>query len=153
MTGEANTIQAVVRHVDGGQATVEVAQGGCGRCHEKGGCGGQHLTQMFCGGPRHYHVDNAIGAEVGERVLVAVSAGSLRRGANLAYGLPILGLIGGALLGGQLFEDTGAMFGGAFGLILAFVLVVRKSRRPAGNSDSHPHIISRLPRKQEECSQ
>lgn len=153
MNQEVNTIQAVVRLVDAGEALVEVAQGGCGRCHEKGGCGGQQLTQMFCSGPRQYRVDNAIGAAIGDRVTVAVAPGSLRQSANLAYGLPVLALVAGALAGGALAGDGGAMLGGAVGLVTAFILVARKSARVAGNPASRPHIISRSTLNPEECSQ
>ena len=44
---EQTTIRGVVRSLDGENAIVEPDQGGCGRCHEKGGCGGQQLTQIF----------------------------------------------------------------------------------------------------------
>jgi sigma-E factor negative regulatory protein RseC len=153
MSQEANTIQAVVRLVDAGEALVEVAQGGCGRCHEKGGCGGQQLTQMFCSGPRQYRVDNAIGAAVGDRVTVAVAPGSLRQSANLAYGLPVLALVLGAVAGGAVAGDGGAMLGGIIGIVAAFVLIARKSARSAGNPASRPHIISRSTQKSEECTQ
>lgn len=143
MPQEANTIRAVVRHVDAETAVVEVESGGCGRCHEKGGCGGQQLTQMFCSGPRQYQVENAIGAEPGERVTIAVAAGSLRRSANLAYAWPVLALIAGAAGGNLLGGDGGAMLGGVLGLVVAFALLAQKSKREAGNSASRPHIVSR----------
>jgi sigma-E factor negative regulatory protein RseC len=153
MSQDVNTIQAVVRLVDAGGALVEVAQGGCGRCHEKGGCGGQNLTQMFCSGPRQYRVDNAMGAAVGDHVTVAVSPGSLKKSANLAYGLPVVALIAGALCGNAVAGDLGAMLGGAVGLVAAFAVVVRKSVRATGNPERRPHIISRSTQKLEECNQ
>ncbi|WP_306603424.1 SoxR reducing system RseC family protein [Azonexus sp.] len=153
MNQEVNVVRAVVRQLDAGEALVEVESGGCGRCHEKGGCGGQHLTQMFCSGPRQYRVENALGAALGDHVTVAVAAGSLRRSANLAYGLPVLVLLGGALCGNWLAADLGAMVGGVVGLVVAFGLVVRKSGRDAGNFDHRPYIISRTTQTQEECSQ
>jgi sigma-E factor negative regulatory protein RseC len=153
MSGEASTIRATVRQAENGWANVEVTQGGCGRCHEKGGCGGQHLTQMFCSGPRHYQVKNDLGAQAGEEVLVAVTAGTVRRSANLVYGLPLAGLFAGAILGAQLAQDAGAMLGGLVGLVLAFAFLAKKSRRGIGNSAQHPYIISRSTDKQEESQQ
>jgi len=144
MEGEDTVIRAVVRLVEPAGAVVEIAQGGCGRCHEEGGCGGHHLTQTFCSGPRRYRVENAVGAEVGETVSVAVAAGTLRRGANLAYGLPVLGLIGGAVLGAQVAGDTGAIIGSLLGVILAFAWVARRSRQPVGDVGSRPRIVARL---------
>lgn len=143
MSEGQSTTQAVVRAVDGGEAVVEVAQGGCGRCHEKGGCGGQNLTQMFCTAPKTYRVANDIGAQVGERVVIAIGAGSIRRTANLAYGLPLLSAIGGALLGSALNGDLGAVGGTLGGLALSFAYIRWRSRSALDNSHLHPHIVSR----------
>lgn len=143
MSEENNTIRAVVRSVDGDQALVEVEQGGCGRCHEKGGCGGQHLTQMFCSGPKTYRVDNLLAASVGERVTVAIAAGSVRRTANLAYGVPLLSMLIGAALGTQIGDDLGAVLGAGVGLFLSVFYVRIRSRDGSGNFNQRPHIISR----------
>lgn len=143
MSDGQSTAQAVVRSVDGGDAVVEVAQGGCGRCHEKGGCGGQSLTQMFCTVPKTYRVANDIGAQVGEHVVIAIGAGSIRRTANLAYGLPLLSAIGGALLGSALNGDLGAVVGTLGGLALSFAYIRWRSRSALDNAHLHPHIVSR----------
>lgn len=136
-------VRAIVRSLDGGDALVEVEQGGCGRCHEKGGCGGQHLTQMFCSGPRTYRLANRVGATAGERVTIAIAAGSIRRTANLAYGLPLTATIVGALLGTWQAGDLGGIAGAAGGLALAFAGVRILAGRGAGNPLSRPHIVSR----------
>lgn len=143
MNEENSTIRAVVRSVDGDQALVEVEQGGCGRCHEKGGCGGQHLTQMFCSGPKTYRVDNLVAASVGERVTVAIAAGSVRRTANLAYGVPLLSVLIGATLGTQIGGDLGAVLGAGGGLVLSVFYVRFRSRDGSGKFTERPHIISR----------
>jgi sigma-E factor negative regulatory protein RseC len=138
---EQTTVRAVVRALDSGSALVEVEQGGCGRCHEKGGCGGRSLTQMFCSEPKRYRVANDVDASVGDHVTVAIAAGSVRRSANLAYILPLTATIAGALLGMELGDDQGAMLGAVAGLLLSFIYI---ARRPAtGFSESRPHIISR----------
>lgn len=142
--GEAsNTIRARVVSLDGTMAVVEVAQGGCGRCHEEGGCGGQQLTQMFCSGPRSYRVDNTLGAEIGEQVTLGVKDGALRRSANLAYGLPVAALIIGAIAGSAVAGDLGAMLGAIGGLVAAFIFVIRRSRRSTAAAAEIPRIISR----------
>lgn len=143
MHKEQTTIQAIIRRLDGTIAHVEVEHGGCGRCHEAGGCGGQHLTQMFCGGAKTYDVDNDIGAAVGDRVTIAVTAGNLRQSANLAYVLPLAATIAGAVLGTALGNDLTAVLGAGIGLALAFLVVAIRSRRPLGNLNERPHIISR----------
>jgi sigma-E factor negative regulatory protein RseC len=143
MSTEQPTIKAIVRTVDGTHAHVEVEHGGCGRCHEEGGCGGQQLTQMFCGGPKTYHVENTIGAAVGDRVTVAIAAGSVRRSANQAYVLPLISAIGGAALGATFGGDLSAILGAGAGLGIAFVYVILRSREHTGNLAERPHIISR----------
>lgn len=143
MTEEASTIRAVVRGLDGQEALVEVEQGGCGRCHEEGGCGGQHLTQMFCSNAKTYRVENTVGAVIGEHVTVAISAGSVRRTANLAYGLPLLGLLFGAFLGMAFSGDAGAMLGAIAGLLLSFIFIRFHVRRDSETLAGRPYIVSR----------
>jgi sigma-E factor negative regulatory protein RseC len=143
MRDESITVRGVVRTLDGDDALVEVEQGGCGRCHEEGGCGGQQLTQMFCSGPKSYRAENTIGADVGDRVVVATSPGSIRRTANLAYGMPLLGAIGGALAGMYLGGDAGAMLGAAGGLIMALGYVRFRTRQDTGSIQSRPRLVSR----------
>jgi sigma-E factor negative regulatory protein RseC len=143
MAAEQTTVRAIVRELDADSALVEVEQGGCGRCHEQGGCGGQSLTQMFCSEPKRYRVVNHIGAGVGDRVVVAIAAGSVRKSANLGYVLPLTATIGGAVLGMQLGEDTGAMLGAAAGLLLSFLYIGRRTATGNGFSATRPHIISR----------
>jgi sigma-E factor negative regulatory protein RseC len=144
MHGEGgSTVCGVVRAVDGQQAEVEVEQGGCGRCHEKGGCGGPNLTRMFASGPRSYRVDNQFGAAVGERVTIAIAEGSVRRAANLAYGVPLLAGIVGALLGTAVYGDPGGMLGALLAFSLAVIFVRRHAKNRSGNSSERPHIISR----------
>lgn len=143
MQGEASTIRGIIRSVDGPHAVVEIEHGGCGRCHEPGGCGGQQLTQMFCSGPKSYLVENTCGASVGERVTIAIDAGAVARTANLAYGTPLLGAIGGALAGTALAGDIGGMVGAAAGLLAAYAIIRRRGNRNTGNPASHPHIVSR----------
>ena len=138
-----STIRAVVRTVNDGQAVVEVEHGGCGRCHEKGGCGGQHLTQMFCSGPKTYRVDNLVAASVGEHVTVAIAAGSVRHTANLAYGVPLLATLIGAVVGTQIGGDLAAMAGAGIGLVLSVAYVRFHSWGDSGNFTERPHIISR----------
>lgn len=149
MVGEENIAHAVVRALEADLAEVEIEQG-CGRCHEEGGCGGQNLTQMFAAGPRRYRLRNTVGAAVGDRVAIAIAPGGVRRSANVAYGVPLAALFVGALGGGQLAGDGGAMLGAGIGLLLAFIFLAR--RTPGAGEVSAPHIVARLPAGQERCS-
>lgn len=143
MDNEQTTIRAIVRAREGMNALVEVEHGGCGRCHEEGGCGGQQLTQMFCAGPKTYQVNNKIGADIGDRVTIAIADGSVRQTANLAYGVPLIGCICGAVVGSSLAGDGGAMLGAVSGLVLSFLYIRFHVRGSTGNSAERPHIVSR----------
>ena len=143
MNEELITIRGIVRALDGSDALVEVEQGGCGRCHEEGGCSGQQLTQMFCSGPKSYHAENTIGAGVGDRVVVATAPGSVRRTANLAYGVPLLSAIGGAFAGMQFGGDAGAVIGALAGLIAAFAYIRLRVSQTTGTTENRPYIVSR----------
>lgn len=143
MDHEPSTIRATVRSLDGDEAIVEVEHGGCGRCHERGGCGGQQLTQVFCNGQKTYRVENSLGAEVGDSVVVAIAAGNVRRVANLAYGLPLLAVILGAVAGSHFFGNPGAIAGVGVGLLLAYSYIRIRSVGGAETSFGRPKIISR----------
>jgi sigma-E factor negative regulatory protein RseC len=137
-----STVRAIVREIDGKDVIVEVEQGGCGRCHEEGGCGGQHLTQMFCGGPKTWRVPNSVDAGVGDRLVIAIGAGNLRRSANLAYVFPLTAAIVGAVVGNALASDTGGILGALGALVASFLLVRYRVRGSVENPDAQPHIVS-----------
>lgn len=141
--GIGTVIRGTVRGVDRDEALVEVEQGGCGRCHEEGGCGGQQLTQMFCAGPRRYRVANDVGAAVGERVTIAIAPGSIRRSANLAYLLPLTAGIAGGGIGMALGGEGASILGFLAGLAAAFIHIRRRGAAGAGISRARPHIVSR----------
>ncbi|WP_234086818.1 SoxR reducing system RseC family protein [Azonexus sp. R2A61] len=149
MTEGFSTIRAQVSALDGREALVEVQQG-CGRCYEKGGCGGQSLTQMFCNGPKRYRVRNDVGAQVGDTVSVAVAPGNIRRSANLAYGLPVVACLAGAIVGDLWLGDVAAMLGGLLGLFAGFALMLQRSRGEAANAADQPYILSRMTDRSEE---
>lgn len=143
MSEEKSTIRAVVRAVNGDQAVVEIEHGGCGRCHEKGGCGGQHLTQIFCSGPKTYCVESYVAVSVGDHVTVAIAAESVRRTANLVYGVPLIGTLIGAAVGTQIGGDFSAILGAGVGLVLSSLFVHFRSREHSGKFNERPHIVSR----------
>jgi sigma-E factor negative regulatory protein RseC len=132
---------ATISAIDGDHALVVMDETGCGRCHEDGGCGGQNIGKMFCHSPRSFRVLNPGHACVGDRVNVAIAEGALRRGAMLAYGLPLLTLFGGALGGSVIAGESGALIGAVLGLLAAWLLVRYKTRaRVAGHTHMLPYI-------------
>lgn len=136
-----NVTQGIVRAIDGNDALVEVANTGCGRCHEDGGCGGK--ADLTCRAPRRYSVDNRIGARIGETVSIAIDDGVISYLATRAYAVPLLATVFGAILGGALFGaahgDAPAIGGALAGLFAGWLIATRT--RVSGAVK--PRILSR----------
>lgn len=114
-------VLGVVVARDGDYAMVRMDEvGGCGRCHEPGGCGGGNVGKALSAELRVFRVFNPACIGVGERVVVAAADGVVRRSAFLAYGLPLFFLLVWACLGNALAGDVGSIFGALFGLLLAW---------------------------------
>ncbi|MFA7292200.1 MAG: SoxR reducing system RseC family protein [Rhodocyclaceae bacterium] len=130
-----------VVETDGNYAIVSTDDAGCGRCHEKGGCGGANVGRMFCTTPKRWRVLNPRGAAVGEQVRIAVGDGAVSSSAMLIYVLPLAFLIAGALLGTTLAADSGGIFGAVLGLLLAWFWVRHLQKRRYCDPRFHPHIL------------
>ncbi|SMB26720.1 Positive regulator of sigma E activity [Sterolibacterium denitrificans] len=120
--------RGIVTRVEGPYALVEVRpmSGGCGRCHEAGGCGSNLLNETLRPQSMNiYRLTNEIGARVGDVVMISVPEGAVLRVALLAYLLPVLCLIAGAAIGTSVYaEDRFALAGAVIGL-MAGLLVLR----------------------------
>jgi sigma-E factor negative regulatory protein RseC len=128
--------EARVTRLDGDDAIVELAgpsAGGCGRCHEPGGCGGSSVIgQVFGPRTRSFRIPNVIGVLPGEAVLVELGEGMLWRVAVMAYLLPVMLLVLGAFVAMTLFPaaaDLAAAAGGALGFGLAMLAAARFQAR------------------------
>lgn len=115
----------------------------CDQCNGKG-CGSSKLGQLFCNKPRQFQVDNPIGAEVGDEVVVAVIEGMVLRGIGIVYVMPLLLMLVGAGLAQQVNPaDLSAALGAAIGLIIGFGLAKWLSSRPR-TSQTTPYIIRKI---------
>jgi sigma-E factor negative regulatory protein RseC len=128
--------EAIITRLEGDLACVQIGRdgSGCGRCHEAGGCRSGVLAQLFGSSPRQYRIPNHIGAVPGERVIVRVADGAVGRAALVAYILPVLGVVAGALAGTSLAGtpddlDTAATLGALFGFGGAVVLGLSARKR------------------------
>lgn len=140
--------RAIVVQLEGSEAIVEAVQsGGCGLCASGGkGCSSSKLSEMLCVKPRQFRVKNGINARIGEEVQVEVADGILLRSALTLYGLPLLLLFGGALLGshwsnGAAGHDAGAAIGAAVGLLAGFLLAGFLASRQRASSAAYPSIV------------
>ena len=126
MAEEMMRVSGVVQKVEDGFAWVEVTPaGGCGRCHEPGGCGGVSITRALETSRKTYRLPNDAGCVAGEQVGVVIEDGVALRAALLTYGLPVVGVIAGAALGTTLGApargDLGGLLGAVLGLTAGFL--------------------------------
>jgi sigma-E factor negative regulatory protein RseC len=130
---------ARVARVDGD--TVEVVterRSACGSCAAQKGCGTSLLAAWFPQRQLRFRVFNAVGARVGDQVVVGLDEAYLQRGALLLYAVPLAGLLLGAVAGEFAFgalglhPEPGAIGGGLLGLSGALGLVRRTRLESAG---------------------
>jgi sigma-E factor negative regulatory protein RseC len=138
---------AVVVKTEARAALVEADfGGGCGSglC-AKGGCGTAVLAQLFSRTPRSpMRADNPIEARPGERVIVGVEEGMLLRATLIAYLLPLILFVGGALVPhGFQAGDGAAALGALLGLILGWGAARVLSRRWNSSGRGQPVILRR----------
>lgn len=106
----------------------------CARCAAAGGCGAVKLTRALCLRPRHYRVRNPIGAVPGDHVVIGVEEGALWKSSLVVYLVPLLLLLGGAMMGSLgasdlAGRDTFAALGGLAGAALSVVWLGVANRR------------------------
>lgn len=141
--------RAIVIKLEGREAVVESLQGGgCGACGSQG-CGSGKLAEAFCVRPRQFRALNEVNAQVGEEVEISVKDGALVRSALTLYGMPLVALFAGAVLGtygaaGAAGSDEGAAVGALAGLLAGVALAgVVAARQRRGGSSATPSISRR----------
>lgn len=112
----------------------------CGHCDPITGCKSVAISRMFGSAQQEFRVRNSVHAQAGDLVHVAVPEQTLLRSALWAYGVPLLLLLLGAMLGRLGDQEWMAMLGAGLGLMAGF-LVLRLLRH--AQSGLEPHIVSR----------
>ncbi|OAN52733.1 Fis family transcriptional regulator [Paramagnetospirillum marisnigri] len=111
--------------VDGGRAWLEPEETtSCGTCHSAGLCSigkdGGNAKRLAA---KRFPLPGDLDLRVGERVVVGISEGTLLRGAATAYGLPLVTLLAGGILGQEVYRtDSMAAAGAVAGLVLGLGL-------------------------------
>jgi sigma-E factor negative regulatory protein RseC len=132
--------EGTVTALDREFAIVRMDEGGCGRCQEEGGCGGNNLGRMLCSTQQTFRVLNPGNAAVGQRVRVSVPEGAVRQSAVYAYGLPLIALFIGAIGGSSLAGEVGAIVGALTGLFATWFFLWLSQGRQIRNKRFHPYI-------------
>lgn len=129
--------------VEGRVSVVVERQSACAGCNAKAGCGTALIDAWFPQRRLQFEIDNAIGAQPGDRVVLGLDEASLQRHSLVLYGLPLGGLLGGALAGESLAAPIGAspelaaIISGLCGIVVGLLLVRRRSARRRGVAAIH----------------
>jgi sigma-E factor negative regulatory protein RseC len=139
--------RAVVAEAGDGYAWVEIeGRSACGACHAGDGCGTAALAKVWSGRRVRIRAVAGLPLRPGDEVIVGLADGVLLRGALLAYLLPVLLLLGGALLGDAAFAGAGeepVVLAGALGLGLGFLAARVLSRRFQDDPRFQPVVLRR----------
>lgn len=140
----------VVVAAQAGIAEVEVVRrSSCGACGANTACGVSLLDRVLGRRPQRLIMGNTLDVRVGDSVIVGLPEEALIGAALAAYLLPLVGLIGGAILGEAVAAGTGItgelgpLAGGAAGFAAALLLLRRYSRRLAADERLRPRLLRR----------
>jgi len=138
--------EARVVAIEGDQALVEIQrQSACGGCAAKSGCGTSVVASLFPQRRQTLRLDNGVQAVPGDRVIVGLPEAALQQASLLLYGLPLLLLLAGAVVGKLWFgTEPAAILGGLSGVTLG-LLLVRRIAATAGGRQLQPLLLRRLP--------
>lgn len=132
----------VVALTDNHEVWVEVPArlAACDHCPNPMGCQTGLLGQT--GRSRRYRMGNTLDLRVGDQVSLAVAEGTVFRAVLASYAVPLLLIIGGAMIGQQLAGDAAAAAGVLAGLVIGFALLRRREQSFHGRH--HPFVLRKL---------
>lgn len=139
--------EAQVERCEGEFAWVSIRpHSPCGHCDPKTGCKSVAITRLFGTAQQSYQVKNTLGARPNDLVKVAVNDGVLLSTALWAYGLPLMLLIFGAVIGSALASAARAelfsLLGAALGFAVGFLIL--RLRNPSAQA-MQPRIVEIIP--------
>lgn len=142
---------ATVVAVEGDAAWVETQrQSGCGACAMNKGCGAGLFARAFGFHSPQLKVLNIQNIEVGDHVIIGIDEQALVRGSFAAYMMPILFMLGFALLGETasvawrvVDSDLAAVSSGMVGLIVGLMWLKRHSHHIRHDRRYQPLILKK----------
>lgn len=139
--------QATVLAVDQGFVWVEAdRRKGCERCEQGQGCGGGVLGRLVVRGSSRVRALNELqDVAVGDNIILGLDERLLVRGSLMTYFVPLLTMIGAALLADQLLHpsDLAVAAFGAFGLMIGLLVLRSYSQRLLRSGEMQPRVLRR----------
>lgn len=128
----------------------------CGSCAAQKGCGHAMLDRRSNGRRGHIRVIPATREipqyRVDDQVLIGIPAEIILRGSFIAYGLPLIGMLAGALAAVGWLPGNGdllAVCGASIGLLLGFSLVGLHGARHRRDAAFQPVVLGLAPPRAE----
>lgn len=139
--------EGMVVAVDGQYAWVETERrSGCDGCAKAQGCGTGTLAKAFGNRMTRFRVPNTLSAEINTGVIVGLPEESLVRGALLVYLVPLITLLGAALLAAALGGTEGVIaIAGVAGLGMGLAAVRVLGKETAALAGARVVMLRRLP--------
>lgn len=142
----------VVISAQGDMAEVEgQRRSTCGGCAVNGACGTSLIARYFGRRRSLLQAHNAIGAEPGDHVVFGLPEGALLEASFVAYLVPLLAMIGGAILGDYLaglwapaYAQGISVLSGFGALAVALVWLRTFGRTKALDQRYRPRILRRV---------
>ena len=145
--------KAKVLSVEGETAQVYVEPNtSCSGCSAKNGCGTSIIASLFPQRNRIFTVNNPVKAAVGQNVIIGLDENVLQRASFLVYMIPLLGMLGGAVMGSYVADyfslsgEPTSIVTGLSGMALGFVFI-RKILGREKNGERYQARILRIDRE------
>jgi sigma-E factor negative regulatory protein RseC len=129
--------QVVVTSIDEGGVWVEgVQQSACGSCSAKAGCGKHAMSQL---GRKVSLWLPDVDLSVGQQVVVGLPEGAILRSTLALYGIPLVFLLSGAIVGNSIFGELGSIVFSVLFMLIGFK--VARSRADKNKQNWQPRFI------------
>jgi len=141
--------QAVVVRVEPDKAYLEIVRHSlCGLCGQTRGCGVSLWGKLFGHQQEGFFAANEIDAQPGDNVVVGVEEKALLAGSLVVYGVPLLLLLTGAVIGVFLApaaagKDLYPMLGAGIGLALSLLWLKGHAATHGMDTRYRPVILRR----------
>lgn len=135
--------QGRVVALTGDRAWVQtLSQSACQSCKVRAGCGQKLMADMTGAKVRQICIDNPVHARVGDEVRLGIEESALLRASVLVYLVPVLALLGGALVGDRLMAlgDIGTAVVAVVAMAICFGLS-RMAQRSAFSGRFTPLLL------------
>jgi sigma-E factor negative regulatory protein RseC len=115
--------QVVISSMAQGGAWVEgIQQSACGSCSAKAGCGQHTMSQLGRKVTLWLPLEGASKVNVGQQVVVGLPEGAILRSTLVLYGMPLIALLFGAIIGHFVWGELGSILLSVLAMLLGFKL-------------------------------